>query len=103
MVKIVFTNAEVKGEGYGLRVNGVSLENIISKALGTKVEGIGYSDPRYDSIPNFRSNSCDVSVIINPHPQEVLIEDDENEYRSLEELEEDLNERFGKETTEAES
>lgn len=103
MVKIVFTNAEVNDDGYGLRVNGKSLEDIISKALGTKVDGIGYSDPRYDSIPNFRSNSCDVTVIINPHPQEVLIEDDENEYQSLEELEEDLNGRYSTKTTEAES
>ena len=103
MLRINFTNAEVKDDGYGLRVNGKSLEDIISMALGTKVEGIGYSDPRYDSIPKFSSNSCDVTVIINPHPQEVLIEDDEYKYESIEELEEELNGKYCTETTEAES
>ena len=41
MLKISFTNAEVSDHGYGLEVNGKSLEDIISTALGTKVKGNG--------------------------------------------------------------
>lgn len=37
MLKISFTNAEVSDHGYGLEVNGKSLEDIISTALGTKL------------------------------------------------------------------
>lgn len=37
MLKISFTNAEVSDHGYGLEVNGKSLEDIISTALGTTV------------------------------------------------------------------
>ena len=40
MLKISFTNAEVSDHGYGLEVNGKSLEDIISTALGTKVNQI---------------------------------------------------------------
>lgn len=39
MLKISFTNAEVSDHGYGLEVNGKSLEDIISTALGTKLSG----------------------------------------------------------------
>lgn len=39
MLKISFTNAEVSDHGYGLEVNGKSLEDIISTALGTKLKG----------------------------------------------------------------
>ena len=64
MLKISFTNAEVSDHGYGLEVNGKSLEDIISTALGTKVKGNG----GYGSgLPSFSSNSCDVTVTINPH------------------------------------
>ena len=41
MLKISFTNAEVSDHGYGLEVNGKSLEDIISTALGTKLKGNG--------------------------------------------------------------
>ena len=59
MLKISFTNAEVSDHGYGLEVNGKSLEDIISTALGTKVKGNG----GYGSgLPSFSSNSCDVTV-----------------------------------------
>ena len=37
MLKISFTNAEVSDHGYGLEVNGKSLEDIISTALGTNL------------------------------------------------------------------
>lgn len=60
MLKISFTNAEVSDHGYGLEVNGKSLEDIISTALGTKLKGNG----GYGSgLPSFNSNSCDVTVI----------------------------------------
>lgn len=103
MVKISFTNAEVRDSGFGLEVNGESLENIISMALGTRAKDIPYGDPRKEKLKTFKSNSCDVSVIIVPHPQEVMIEDDTDRYESLAELEEAINERITEETTEAES
>lgn len=57
MLKISFTNAEVSDHGFGLEVNGKSLEDIISTALGTKLKGKG----GYGSgLPSFTSNSCDV-------------------------------------------
>lgn len=59
MLKISFTNAEVSDHGYGLEVNGKSLEDIISTALGTKLKGNG----GYGSgLPSFSSNSCDVRI-----------------------------------------
>ena len=39
MVKTSFTNAQVRDSGYGLQVNGESLADIISMALGAKVKG----------------------------------------------------------------
>lgn len=47
MLKISFTNAEVSDHGYGLEVNGKSLEDIISTALGTKVKGKCRTYTRY--------------------------------------------------------
>ena len=86
MLKIQFTNAEVEDNGYGLKVNGKDLDGIISTALGTKAGSVsGYGS----GLPSFHSNSCDVTSIINPHPTEVCIEDDENVYNSVEDLEED--------------
>lgn len=99
MLKIEFTNAVVEDNGYGLRVNGEELEGIISTALGTKVGNVaGYGS----GLPHFSSNSCDVTVIINPHPQEVHIEDDDNVWDSVDELEEDKeNELIKKKDAEA--
>jgi hypothetical protein len=62
MIKIEFQNAKVSDTGYGLEVNDTSLEETISRALGAKV-GKGYNN---DGVP-FRANSCDITVIINPH------------------------------------
>lgn len=59
-VAITFTNAAVRDSGYGLEVNGQSLEDIISEALGTKVKGIEWDDPRKAQLKEFNSNSCDV-------------------------------------------
>ena len=84
MLKISFTNAEVEDNGYGLKVNGKDLDGIISTALGTKAGSVsGYGS----GLPSFHSNSCDVTVIINPHPQEVSISDDEVEWTSVESME----------------
>ena len=47
MLKISFTNAEVSDHGYGLEVNGKSLEDIISTALGTKVKVMAVTDLDY--------------------------------------------------------
>lgn len=51
MLKISFTNAEVSDHGYGLEVNGKSLEDIISTALGTKeMEGKAPKKKSYSTI-----------------------------------------------------
>lgn len=61
---ITFTNAVVEDDGYGVEVNGRSLEAIISTALGTRLgDKGGYSS----GLPKFRANSCDVTVTITPH------------------------------------
>lgn len=100
MLKLEFTHAEVRDTGFGLEVNGKSLEDIISEALGTKIPNARYDDPRRKE---FRSNSCDVTVILYPHEKISRIETDEDVYNSVEDLEEELNGKFSKETTEAES
>lgn len=99
MLKIQFTNASVEDNGYGLKVNGKDLDGIISTALGTKVGNVaGYGS----GLPSFESNSCDVTVIINPHPQEVSISDDEGEWTSVESMEEcAINELNRKKNAEA--
>ena len=95
MLKISFTNAEVSDHGYGLEVNGKSLEDIISTALGTKVKGNG----GYGSgLPSFSSNSCDVMVTINPHDKECEID---NVWHSVEEMEAEKSEQFQEENAEA--
>lgn len=100
MLKISFTNAHVRDSGYGLDVNGESLEDIISMALGTKAKGSSYG---YDKFETFEANSCDVTVIINPHPTEVIIDKGDTVYSSVKEMEEAISERLKQETTEAES
>lgn len=100
MLKINFSNADVRDDGFGLKVNGESLEDLISEALGTKAKGCEYNDPR---LKNFKANSCDVFVIIKPNPQEVTIEADTGVYNSVKDLEDCINERLSKEITAAES
>lgn len=87
MLKISFTNAEVSDHGYGLEVNGKSLEDIISTALGTKL----------------KANSCDVTVTITPHPTESLICTGKGDelFHSVKEMEECKSEQFQKENAEA--
>ncbi len=100
MLKIQFTNAQVEDNGYGLSVNGKSLEDIISTALGTKVDGRG----GYGSgLPKFVSNSCDITVIITPHPVVEEIETDEEVFHSVAELEEIKSEQYKEKNGESES
>lgn len=98
MLKISFTNAEVSDHGYGLEVNGKSLEDIISTALGTKVRGNG----GYGSgLPSFKANSCDVTVIITPHPTKCTINTNSGVWHSVKEMEAEKGEQFQKENAEA--
>ena len=98
MLKINFVNAEVSDHGYGLEVNGKSLEDIISTALGTKVKGNG----GYGSgLPSFSSNSCDVMVIINPHESVCEIETDDEAWYSVAEMEAEKSEQYQKENAKA--
>lgn len=98
MLKISFTNAEVSDHGFGLEVNNKSLEDIISTALGTKLKGKG----GYGSgLPSFTSNSCDVTVIINPHDKECEIETEDNVWHNVEEMEAEKSEQFQEENAEA--
>ena len=93
MLKIEFRNATARDNGYGLEVNGESLEDIISRSLGAlSKEGKRCS---YDG--GFKTNSCDITVIIDPHPTAVTVETDNEEYDDLNEFMEDVeNEHFKK-------
>lgn len=98
MLKISFTNAEVSDHGYGLEVNGKSLEAIISTALGTRLgDKGGYSS----GLPRFKANSCDVTVIITPHPTECTINTNSGVWHSVKEMEAEKSEQFQKENAEA--
>lgn len=88
MVKVTFVNAVVEDLGYGTRVNGEFLDEIISMALGTRV---GQYCTR-----EFKSNCCDVTVIIDPKPVYASIEDDEVIYDSVEEMEVAKREQYEK-------
>lgn len=101
MLKLVFQNAVAKDNGYGLEVNGKSLEDIISTALGTKVGDkiAGYGS----SLPSFESNCCNITVIIEPQPVTEYVEDDDAQWDSVAEMEADFNELFQQKDAEAES
>lgn len=91
MLKLEFRNAAVEDHGYGLSVNGKSLEDLISTALGTKVGNVG----GYGSeLPDFKSNCCNLTIVIDPQPVTTLIEDDENVYNTVEDMEEDKKEGY---------
>lgn len=100
MLKIQFANAQVEDNGYGLSVNGKDLEKIISTALGTRVgDKAGYGS----GLPSFKSNCCNVTVIIDPQPVTTLIEDNEGKWYSIADMEEDLYGQFQEKAGEAES
>lgn len=97
MAKIIFENAVVSDNGYGVEVNGKSLEEIISMALGTRAGSAvaGYGKAKGVLKP-FYSNSCNVTVIIEPNPTNCVIENlSEIEYESVEELEREVTEAYG--------
>lgn len=97
-MRIDFTNAVVEDDGYGVEVNGRSLEAIISTALGTRLgDKGGYSS----GLPRFKANSCDVTVIITPHPTECTINTNSGVWHSVKEMEAEKNEQFQKENAEA--
>lgn len=99
MLKLQFENAVVEDTGYGLEVNKKRLEDLISVALGTKLgnKRAGYGG----DLPTFTSNSCDVTVIINPHPQNVTIETENDLWHSVGEMEEEKQNEFEKKDAEA--
>lgn len=97
-MRIDFTNAVVEDDGYGVKVNGRSLEAIISTALGTRLgDKGGYSS----GLPRFKANSCDVTVIITPHPTECTINTNSGVWHSVKEMEAEKSEQFQKENAEA--
>lgn len=97
-MRIDFTNAVVEDDGYGVEVNGRSLEAIISTALGTRLgDKGGYSS----GLPRFKANSCDVTVIITPHPTECTINTNSRVWHSVKEMEAEKSEQFQKENAEA--
>lgn len=96
-MRIDFTNAVVEDDGYGVAVNGRSLEAIISTALGTRLgDKGGYSS----GLPKFKANSCDVTVIITPHPTECTINTTNGVWHSVKEMEAEKSEQFQKENAE---
>lgn len=96
-MRIDFTNAVVEDDGYGVEVNGRSLEAIISTALGTRLgDKGGYSS----GLPKFKANSCDVTVIITPHPTECTITTNSGVWHSVKEMEAEKSEQFQKENAE---
>ncbi len=101
MVKVEFKNAVAKDTGYGLDVNGKSLQEIISTVLGTRVRSrAGYGS----GLPYFESSCCNVTVIIDPQPVTTLIDTDTVQWDTVADMEEDLqNELIEKENGEAES
>lgn len=97
-MRIDFTNAVVEDDGYGVEVNGRSLEAIISTALGTRLgDKGGYSS----GLPRFKANSCDVTVIITPHPTKCTINTNSGVWYSVKEMEAEKGEQFQKENAEA--
>lgn len=98
MVEISIKNAKVQDNGYGLEVNGTSLEDIISNVLGTKAgnEG-GYSS----GLPDFHCNSCDITITIDPHNTQCEIKDGTKVYSSVEELWEARKNEYEKKVAEA--
>lgn len=93
MYKISITNARVQDDGYGLEVNGKALSEIISTVLGTRVKNTyGYNS----GLPTFKCNCCDLEITIKPKSTEIYIQDSNNVYRSVEEMEVEKIEQMGK-------
>lgn len=100
MLKIQFTNAQVEDSGYGISVNGNRLEEIISTALGTKIGNTyGYNS----GLPSFKSNCCNVTVIIDPQHTVETIENEGEIWHSVKDLEDTKREQYKQKAGEAES
>ncbi len=101
MLKVEFQNAVAKDNGYGLEVNGKSLEDIISTALGTRVgdKRAGYGS----NLPSFESTCCNITIIIDPQPVTEIIEDKDGVWYSVKEREEDVVVLYQQKNAEAES
>lgn len=100
MLKIQFTNARVEDHGFGLKVNGKELLDVISTALGTKVDNnYGYGS----GLPSFKSNCCNVTIIIDPQPVTEEIQTTEDLWHSIEDMEERVREQYQKKARKAES
>lgn len=98
MYKIDIKNAVVEDDGYGLTVNGKPLAEMISIILGTMVktkeEGTVRANSWEKRLKQFHSNSCDITLIIEPHPTVETIETEQYEYENWSEVEEDMYEQF---------
>lgn len=100
MLKIQFTNAQAEDSGYGLSVNGKSLDEVISTALGTRVGNTyGYGS----GLPQFNSKCCDITIIIEPKRVKETIETECEVWESIHELEECKREQFIQKTKPTES
>lgn len=100
MFKLSFSNAIVRDNGYGLEVNGKSLSDIISTMLGTKVgSNYGYNS----GLPNFESNCCNVTIIIDPQPVTTEIDTGEEIWYSVKDMEEDKNGQYQQKVETAET
>ena len=91
MFKLSFTNAKVRDNGYEMEVKGKSLSDIISTMLGTKVgSNYGYNS----GLPNFESNCCNVTIIIDPQPVTTKIDTGEETWYSVKDMEEDKDGQY---------
>lgn len=100
MVEISIKNAKVNDSGYGLEVNGTSLEDIISNVLGTKAGNKG----GYGSgLQDFHCNSCDITITIDPHNTECEIKNGTEIYHSVKELLEARKNEYDKKVAEADT
>ena len=94
MVKIQFMNAQVNDDGFGLKVNGTELAEIISTALGTRVGNTyGYNS----GLPPFVHNCCNITVVIEPQPVCMEIVTNDEVWYSVKDMEEDMREQYNKE------
>ena len=105
MVKLEFTNAVVKDTGYSMEINGKDLGEIISNALGSRAgDHYGYKADE-DKVKDFYSNSCNVTIIIDPNPKTVSIQNGEESWDSVEQMVEDRVKayEYKEETTEGDT
>ena len=100
MIEIIFRNAQVRDDGYGLYVNGKDLDKIISTALGTRVgNDYGISS----ALTSFHSNCCDITITIDPKAVTECIDTGEELWSSVEEMEANKLEQYKQKTETAES